>query len=146
MKGATDPHHQRGDALHQSAPSRPQAPGSYSLGPLPKPTLPVDPAPRTGCHYPFPQDLTPLPRGPRWSGLGALGRRLALAKSASCCSGTDGPNAQALSAGASLGWGSLGSHCQRWQPSRLLLPWDPGVSLWGFRGVKCAVKGIGGTG
>ena len=21
-----------------------------------------------------------------------------------------------------LGWGSLGSHCQRWQPSRLLLP------------------------
>lgn len=42
-------------------------------------------------HYPFPQDLRrgSLPGGSGWSGLGALWRRLALARSAACCSRTD---------------------------------------------------------
>lgn len=52
--------------------------------------LPLDPTRRPGCHYPFPQDLRwgPLPDG--WSGLGALGRRLALVRSAACYSRRDG--------------------------------------------------------
>lgn len=119
------------------------------MGPLPKSMLPLDPTRRPGCHYPFPQDLWrgPLPGGSRWSGFGALGRRLALSgRLSAALGGTGGPHAQALPTGAGLGWGSLGCHCQCWQPSRRLLPWDPGVCFGGPRGVKCAVKGTGGTG
>lgn len=104
IKGETDPHHQRGDAPPQSAPSRPQA-----LSPLPKFTLLLDPAPRPGAFI-LSSRISGrlLACGPRWSGLGALGRRLALARSAACCSRTGGPHAKALAAGACLGGAALG--------------------------------------